>query len=148
MAELPTAGGGAGTDLGTTLSGASQPLAGGTNPFGVSVALNDSNTAGVTAGCGAWSGPEIGSGIELVIPLAAIGNPTGCLRVCAFLPSNDQAQLHNQVLGPLPPGTCDLGPAGSVDFGAIPGSQWFTVCPNGPTPTKRSSWGALKSAYR
>jgi len=131
MAELPTAGGGAGTYLGTILSGASQPLAGGTNPFGVSMALNDSNTVGVTRGCGPWSGEEIHSGIELIIPLAAIGNPEGCVRVCAFLAQyNNQSGLHNQVLGPLPPGTCDLGPSGSVDFGAIPGAQWFSVCPS------------------
>ena len=148
MAELPTAGGGAGTDLGTVMSGQSQPLTGGTNPFGVSVALNDSNTAGVTAGCGAWSGPEIRSGIELVIPLAAIGHPSGCIRVCAFTTWADHSQLHNQVLGPLPPGTCDLGPAAGVDFGAIAGNQWFTVCATGATPTKRPSWGALKIVYR
>jgi hypothetical protein len=147
MAELPTAGGGAGTDLGTVLSGQSQPLTGGTNPFGVSVALNDSNTMGVTAGCGAWSGPEIGSGIELIIPLAAIGNPTGCVRVCAFTTWQDHSVLHNQVLGPLPPGTCDLGPASAVDFSSIAGNQWFAVCP-GATPAKRSSWGSLKIVYR
>jgi len=148
MAELPTAGAGAGAVLGTTTSGQSLALSGGTNPFGISAALDDSNTVGVTHGCGAWSGPEISSGVEWVIPLAAIGNPTGCIRVCAMLTTGDHSQLHNQVLGPLPPGTCDLGAAAAADFGAIAGEQWFTVCPGGPTPARRSTWGALKSAYR
>src|SRR5689334_14647325 len=75
MAELPTAGGGAGTWLGDVPLGASAPLSGGSNPSGVSVAIVDTNTAGVTYGCGAWLGPEIGGGIEFVIPLVAIGNP-------------------------------------------------------------------------
>ncbi len=149
MAELPTAGGGAGTLLGDVPLGASAPLSGGSNPGGVSVAIDDSNTAGVTHGCGAWSGPEIGSGIEFVIPLAAIGSPTGCIRVCAFDPVfNGNTPISNQVLGPLPPGTCDLGPAGSVDFGAIPGPQWFTICPSGITTARRATWGSLKAIYR
>lgn len=149
MAELPTAGGGTGAVLGERLIDSSGPLANGTNPLGVSLAVVDTNSAGVTMGCGAWSGPEIQTGVELVIPLAAIGNPTGCIRICAFAAKdNSNLSISNQVLGPLPPGTCDLGPSGAVDFGAIPGAQWFAVCPSGVTATHDRTWGALKSAYR
>lgn len=148
MAELPTAGGGAGSDLGEVHERASAPLTGGVDPFGISVAVNDSNTVGVTLGCGAWSGPEIRSGIEWVIPLAAIGNPTGCIRACAFDPTMlDVSRISNQMLGPLPPGTCDLGPAGAVDLAAIPGAQWFTICPN-PSPVHARSLGAIRAIYR
>jgi hypothetical protein len=67
----------------------------------------------------------------------------------AFDPeSNSNTPISNQVLGPVPPGTCDLGPAGSVDFGTIPGAQWFTICPVGATPARRASWGSLKDIYR
>lgn len=149
MAELPTAGGGAGADLGWVACNTSAALAGGTNPFGVSVAVNDTNTAGVAHGCGASAGAEIRSGIEWVIPLAAIGNPQGCVRACVFdLAAEDHSRLANQVLGALPQGTCDLGAPATVDFSAIPGAQWFQICPAGGTATRRATWGALKSIYR
>ncbi len=148
MAELPTAGGGTGSVIGERLIDTSGPVANGTNPYGVSLAVVDTNSAGVTLGCGPWSGPEIRTGIELVIPLAAIGNPTGCIRVCAFdAKDNSNLSVSNQVLGPLPPGTCDLGPSGAVDFSAIPGAQWFSICP-GATPARQRTWGALKTSYR
>lgn len=147
MAELPTAGGGAGTFLGTTLCGAPGTLMGGTNPFGIAATMNDSNTAGVSLGCGAASGAGVGSGIEWAIPLAAIGNPTGCIKVCAFLNRSDHAYVFNQVLGPLPPGTCDPGTPAGVNFATIPGEQYFTLC-FGPTPARRVTWGSIKSIYR
>jgi len=51
------------------------------------------------------------------------------------------------VLGPLPPGTCDLGPASGVNFAAIAGDQYVTICP-AATPARASSWGSLKTIYR
>ena len=146
-AELPTGGGGAGSYLGVADCGGPGVLSGGTSPFGIQVTLDDRNTSGVTNGCGPALGAGVSSGIEWAIPLAAIGHPTGCIRICAFVANGDHTQLFNQVLGPLPPGTCDLGPAPAVNFGAISGDQFFTLCPQA-TPTRRSSWGALKSIYR
>ncbi len=52
---------------------------GGFNPYGIQAALNNSNTAGVTGGTSGGAGGNGGTvqtGIELCIPLAAIGNPT------------------------------------------------------------------------
>ena len=146
-AELPTGGGGAGATLGTGTFGGPGTLAGGSNPCGVEVTVDDRNAAGVSHGCGASSGAGVTTGIEWSIPLAAIGNPAGCIRICAFVSSLDHSQLFNQVLGPLPPGTCDLGAAAGVDFGAIAGEQFFTVCPE-VVPARHTTWGALKGAYR
>ena len=144
--ELPTGGGGSGAYLGQAACGGPGTLSGGTNPYGFMVTVDESNVAGVTAGCGAGSGAGVQTGIEWAIPLAAIGNPTGCINVCAFASYGDHSGLFNQVLGPLPPGTCSLGPASSVNFASIPGNQYFMVCP-AATPARPSSWGRLKTIY-
>ena len=146
-AELPSGGGGSGAFLGTTLCGGPGALSGGTNPFGFQATVNDSNTAGVSAGCGAASGANVGTGVEWAIPLAAIGSPLGCIKVCAFVSRADHAIVFNQVLGPLPPGTCDLGAVSAVNFSTIAGDQFFSIC-DASTPTRGLSWGRLKSIYR
>jgi hypothetical protein len=146
-AELPATGGGAGAFLGNTTCGGPGIPAGGTNPFGIQVTLDNRNTAGVTQGCGPASGAGVTTGIEWAIPLAAIGDPGGCIKVCAFMSRADHAYVFNQALGPLPPGTCDLGPAGGVSFATIPGDQYFTICP-AATPARATSWGRVKTIYR
>ena len=147
-ASLPSGGGGTSTFLGMGSNpGAPGTLSGATNPLGIEATIDNSNTAGVSAGCGSASGSGVTTGVEFAIPLAAIGNPTGCLKICAFVFSHDRNGLGNQVLGPLPPGTCALGAASGVDFSSQPGSQYFTLC-FGPTAARRSTWGAVKSSYR
>lgn len=147
-AELPAGGGGAGSYLGASTPGGPGTLSGGTNPFGIQAALNDINTAGVSGGCGAASGAGVQNGIELAIPLAAIGNPTGCLGVAAFVGQTYLSNtISNQVLGPLPPGTCTLGPASGVNFASIAGPQFFTVCTSA-TAAHAPTWGDLKIRYR
>jgi len=146
-AELPTGGGGSGVVLGGTLAGGPGTLSGGTNPFGILATADLSNTAGVTAGCGAASGAGVTTGIEWAIPLAAVGNPTECIKVCAFASAGDHSALFNQVLGPVPSGTCNLGAASTVNLAVIPGSQFFTICP-APTPTRGATWGQVKTIYR
>jgi hypothetical protein len=147
-AELPTAGGGAGAYLGTSTPGGPGTLAGGSNPLGILAAMDDRNTGGVTAGCGAASGAGVTTGIEYAIPLSAIGSPTGCVRVCAFIAGGGHGTVSNQVLGPLPPGTCNLGISSAVDFGAYTGDQFFEVCPAIATPARTGTWGTLKTRYR
>lgn len=147
-AVLLSGGGGTGEYLGQGTTGGPGTLAGGTNPYGIRVTMNESNRAGVTAGCGASSGAGVTTGIEWAIPLAALGNPTGCMKVCAFV----DYQLYgflvtNQVLGPLPPGTCNLGAPAGVNFATLPGNQYFTVC-TGVVPTSGTTWGRLKTMYR
>ncbi len=145
---LPTGGGGTGTGLGYgTNTGAPGTLGGGTNPFGIQATVDNGNTGGVGAGCGAASGAGVTTGMELAIPLAAIGNPTGCITVSAFVFEPQGAYLTNQVLGPVPAGTCAFGVATSVNFANVPGDQFFSLCLD-TVPVHGSSWGALKSHYR
>jgi hypothetical protein len=100
----------------------------------------------VTGGCDASSGAGVTTGIELAVPLAAIGNPTGAIRICALLASPQPVQVSNQVLGPVPPGTCALGSPAGVDLGNVPGSQYFVV--DMTTAARNSTWGRLKIQYR
>jgi hypothetical protein len=147
FAALPTAGGGGGAFLGATLPGAPGVLFGGTNPSGIQVTLDDGNQIGLGSGCGAPTPGPVTTGIEWAIPLAAIGDPTGCIRVCAFVADQDHAMISNQVMGPIPPGTCSLTPAAATDFSSAPGDQFFTICP-AATPARHGSWGVLKVLYR
>jgi hypothetical protein len=146
FAALPAGGGGSGAYLGGTLPGPPGSLSGGTNPDGIEATLDDSNKLGLGHGCAAPSPMAVSTGIEWAIPLVALGDPTGCIRVCAFISSLDHSQISNQVLGPLPPGTCALTPAASTDFSSVAGAQYVTICP--PTPVRLETWGRLKSIYR
>jgi hypothetical protein len=146
-ARLATAGGGAGGFLGQSDPGGPGTLTGGANPDDVQAAADNRNATGVTAGCAAATGEGVTTGIELAIPLAAIGGPTGCVRVCVFAVSYWDGSVSNQALGPLAPGTCALGAPGAVDFSVRDGDQYFTVCPDG-VPARASSWGSVKAVYR
>ena len=149
-AELPAGGGGAGYFLGSSPNGGPGTLGGtgSNNPHGILATIDTSPTAGVSAGCGAASGAGVTVGIEWAIPLAALGNPVGPIRVCALLlnPQIPPGKVSNQMLGPVPPGTCELGAAADVDFASIPGAQYFVI--DSPTPVTRTSWGSLKALYR
>ena len=143
-ATLPEGGGGTGALLGESDGGPPGTLSGGTNPYGVLAACNPANAAGVTQGCDGASGAGVLTGMEWSIPLEAIGSPSGPIRVCAFIAF--EYGVSNQVLGPVPPGTCALGSPGSVDFSVIPGEQFFTL--DAVTPVRTASWSRLKLRYR
>jgi hypothetical protein len=145
LMTLPTSFGGTFTYVGRYSLDAPGAVTGGTNPFGITAALNDSNIAGVTHGCGAASGAGATTGFELAVPLQAIGGPTGCIKVTAMIVSS--GGVSNQVLAPVPPGSCGWAAANQVNFAGIPGSQYFSVC-SGATPTRNSTWGSLKAIYR
>jgi len=147
FAELLTAGGGPGVDLGYNVTGAPGTLTGGTNPDGILAALDDSNGAGVGSGCAAATGGGVTSGVEWAIPLAAIGSPVGCVKVCVIAANAETHALGNQTLAPLPAGTCALGAPAGVDLGSVTGSQFVIICP-APTPTRSSTWGRIKTVYR
>lgn len=146
-AALLTGGGGGGALLGTTAAGGPGTLSGGTNPDGILVTIDNRNTGGVTAGCGASSGAGATTGVEWAIPLAAIGDPAGCVRVCAVVATSAAYGFLPQVLGPLPEGTCALGAPSGIDFNLYAGEQFFTVCGD-EVPVRTSSWGRLKTLYR
>ncbi len=146
-AQLLAGGGGAAYLVGIGTTGAPGTLSGGTNPYGLLASIDNGNAAGVTAGCGAASGSGVATGVELAIPLAALGNPTGCIKVCALVHSAYAPDITNQVLGPVPPGSCDLGNPAAVDFSVMTGSQYFSVCP-ASTPARATTWGRVKVLYR
>jgi hypothetical protein len=147
-AELLTAGGGNGYYLGSNTAVTNAVLGGGTNPDNIGITINNSNTAGVNGtNGGASSGAGVTTGAEFAIPLSAIGNPTGCFTVCAFINGSGHDYLANQVLGGLPVGTGNLGDPHNVDFSQIAGNQYFSVCGQA-TPTHTTTWGQLKTSYR
>ena len=105
--------------------------------FGIRAALNNSNTNGVqmdTSGCyvnGAPNNPQnVKTGLELAIPLSAIGSPTGQVSICAFFTDEHYASMYNQVLAPINggPSECQgsFGSVDAVDFSTLPGTHTFT----------------------
>ena len=134
------------TYLGATPVPGSGTLSGGTNPLEVLAVIDNSDTLGVSAGCGgSGSGADATHGVELAIPLAAIGNPTNCIRVFVYADLN--GWLDNQALPPAPNIACYQQSVSTTDFGALGGAACVTVCPV-QVPARRTTWGSLKSAYR
>ena len=144
----------------TLTNGTLIPGAGGLNgnPFGIQATIDDSNTNGVAGdnnGCVYSSeAPDLiitnsvfaqqaTTGVELAIPLAALGSPTGAIGVCAFIGNYNGAQpgsyISNQLLPPINPigttnsscyGPLATGNSKKVNFGALPGGpHFFTVGP-------------------
>ncbi len=82
--------------------------------------LNNRNVFGVTGGNGSDDGSGVKTGFEFAIPLAALGNPTGPIKVIAFINGQQHDFISNQILGGLgglEPG--NLGEPRNVDLGAV-----------------------------
>jgi RHS repeat-associated protein len=126
-AELLNAGGGLGYYLGAGTAVSDGTLdASGTNPFGIRLTIHNGNTAGVTGGTGPDSGAGVNTGVEWAIPLAAIGTPTGEIKLCVFVNAVGHDFLSNQVLGGIGGGD-NLGEPRAVNFNAIGSLQSFNV---------------------
>ncbi|GIV21735.1 MAG: hypothetical protein KatS3mg023_3486 [Armatimonadota bacterium] len=118
---------GVGLYLGNTGAVSDGVLVDGNNPFGIRVTINNSNVGGVTGGTGSGSGMDVMTGVELAIPLSAIGSPTsGFIKVSAFINGSGHDYLSNQVLAGIGGGG-NLGEPRLVNFGNIPGDQYFLV---------------------
>jgi hypothetical protein len=101
-------------------------LVGGTNPNGIEVALDNSNTAGIT-GTSVASADTATRGLEIRLPLAELGLPecfSGTISVSACLARNT-GELSNQWLPGLAAGSADLGMA--PDLRGVPGDQFTRV---------------------
>lgn len=108
-------------------------------PNGIGVAFDNTNVAGVSGGSGAADAAAalaVTTGIELAIPLAALGNPTGEIKVSAMINGPGHDYLSNQFLGGLAAGTGNLGGDGmggytgtlaQIDLNDHAGDQYFTV---------------------
>ena len=131
--------------FGASLTGANASV----GASGLGVAFNNSNLAGVTGGSGAANqaaAAAVLTGIELAIPLAAIGNPGpgDCIKISAMINGANQDYLSNQFLGPIdnvaPYEQIRLGGDGVGGFNGTvgqidlndndyaSGQQYFTVC--------------------
>jgi alpha-amylase len=125
--ELDTFGGGIKRYVGNgTVGDGDGFLAGGSNPNGMLVALDNSNTAGVTDFDASQAGTAT-TGFEMSIPFADVGidAPTGTVRLFAMLLWND-GYVGNQFLPPLGGGLGNLGYT-PVDLNDIPTQQYVSV---------------------
>lgn len=110
-------------------------------PNGIGVAVDNSNVAGVTGGSDAANqaaAAAVATGIELSIPLAALGNPGGAFRISAMINGSNHDYLSNQFLGGLTPPQGNLGgdgagsfngTVGQLNLNSFAGDQYFTVVP-------------------
>jgi hypothetical protein len=117
---------------------------------GIGVAFNNTNTAGVTGGDAAANqaaAAAVTTGIELAIPLSALGNPNPLdVKVSAMINGSNHDYLSNQFLGGLEPPQANLGGDGFGNFNGTvgdinlndnqyaAGNQYFSVV-DVPEPT-------------
>ena len=103
--------------------------------YGIAVAINNSNIAGVIGGdgtdCGAPDDVVVTTGIEIEIPLYLLdwdfeGIPFDDVKVCAFVNAVDHNWVSNQVLNGLG-GSASVGEPRLVNFANIDGNQYFSI---------------------
>lgn len=95
-------------------------LSGGTNPYGLQVAMNNSNTAGVT-GTSAAAAATATTGFELFVPYEDLGiaDPGAAVAVACFI-TRDDGHVSNQWLPGLGGGVGNLGLAPNLSLVAGP----------------------------
>lgn len=113
--------------LGMTTNGVGF-LSNGNDPFGFLATVNNSNIAGVTD---TMSDPNaaaaVDSGWEIGIPMAAIGSPTGNIRLVAFINGTGHDFISSQIVGGHPFGANNAGEPRVLDLNAIQGDQSVTI---------------------
>ncbi len=106
------------------------------NAIDLKASVDNSNTGGVVFRGEApfLTTPEemeeaaaVTTGIEFGIPLEALGNPTGDIKVSAFINGGGHDFLSNQVSGGFELDTGNLASPSTVDFAQIPGDQFVVV---------------------
>ena len=127
--------------FGGTTQGAANTGVGANLGFAFDVGFDNSNEAGVVGGADAadhGAAAAVMTGIELGIPLAAIGNPAGTIKISAMINGSNQDFLSNQFLGGLAPPQGNLGGDGGgnwigdlsgVDLRQFVGNQYFSPIP-------------------
>ncbi|MGD0061195.1 MAG: PEP-CTERM sorting domain-containing protein [Verrucomicrobiia bacterium] len=133
--SLPNGGVASQAYLGSITMGAAGFFPATTFANGLSLALVNTNIAGVT-GSSVAGASAVGVGMELAIPLSLIGNPSGAVMVMADVNGGSDGYLSNQFLPGLPNGTGNLGGGGpytggsgsQFNFGSTPG-EYMTVVP-------------------
>lgn len=107
---------------------------------GIQAFLNNSNTAGVTGGSGAFDpavSALVGTGLELCIPLSWLGYTSGQITLAGWVNGGDNSYASNQFIGGFQGGQGNLGGdgngnyTGSADFDLndFDGDQFVTIVP-------------------
>lgn len=105
-------------------SGAGNTVINGSGAFaGLGIDLNNSNILGVTDAATVGS-DLVTTGVEFVVPVSLIGDPTGEVKITAFVAGG--GFLSNQITGGAA-GGANLG--NSPDLSAVAGDQFVTVIP-------------------
>ncbi|MGJ8695788.1 MAG: hypothetical protein ACSHYF_05680 [Verrucomicrobiaceae bacterium] len=103
----------------------------GTIPEEMLVAYDNSNVGGVGGTGGNLAdqdaAKEVLTGLEICIPLANLGNPSGPIKVMLLQNNGAHDFLSNQSLAGLPEFTGNLGDPQFVDFGTYTGDQFFVL---------------------
>ncbi|MBC7772094.1 MAG: thrombospondin type 3 repeat-containing protein [Pyrinomonadaceae bacterium] len=130
LATMPTSGGGTSLNLGVARPDGDGTFGGRGTPLvpGMRCTINNANIAGVVAGSSGSPpvGAGVATGIELAIPLSAIGNPSCSFQLSAFITNENHTVVSNQVL-PGVGGRAALGDPRAVSFRQIPGPQFATT---------------------
>jgi hypothetical protein len=128
---------------------------------GVTLGMNDTNALGVNGNAGTTADPvaadAVTTGLELSIPLSALGNPApgSSILVLADINGNGDGYLSNQFLPGLPVGTQNLGSgtpftgsnSGSFNLSNTPG-EYITVTVPEPTSIAALGGGLLMLCSR
>lgn len=111
----------------------------GATDIGIRAAIDNTNILGVSGGNGLET-PTNGfdTGLEYRIPLARLGDPTGDIKVIAFINGGGNDFLANQVIAGIGGGD-NLGEPRSVNFENRPGPQFALV----PGPAGADVTGVL-----
>jgi autotransporter-associated beta strand protein len=126
---------------------------------GFNAGINNTNAAGVNGSTGTAADPTaaaaVTTGLELQIPLSALGNPTNSLQVFADINGGGDSYLSNQFLPGLPVGTGNLGGPSTVNLSNSSGGLGLVpvtvplpaALPNGTwIPTGGGNWNTASSA--
>jgi len=121
--------------VGLFLGGAGPTPAQIVGPNGITLSINNSNVLGVNTLDNPFdSDPAtVLTGIELAIPLSAIGDPAGGVNITAFINGGGHDFASNQWLGSLPAGFGNLADPRFINLAGIDGLQYFNVVPEPAT---------------
>ncbi len=133
IAQVLTEGGGTGVYLGSGAPGA-VPIV--NAETGVSVALNNSNVAGVGGEGGSTDGAGVATGIEVAIPLVLLGYDAATqsnIKVMAAINGWGHGWFSNQLIGPVG-GMGNFGEPRTLSLEGIAGNQYAVVVVDSSEP--------------
>ncbi|MBL1217473.1 MAG: hypothetical protein D8M59_08255 [Planctomycetes bacterium] len=108
-------------------------LEGGDNPFGIEATIDNSNIDGIDDLVADYSAAlAVTTGIEIAIPMAALGDPTDDLLLCAFINGGGHDWISSQVVGGGLWGADNLAEPRTTNFAALYGNQYVTVANGTP----------------